>query len=107
MVSSSEFDDSAQLLDLSPDGKLIAQTRNMATVEIVEVLSGQVLLAIDPKTMVNSADFSPDSQRLLITSMDEAIAFEYDLTKAAMLDSYSGFEFAGPVYTVIYDQFER
>ena len=100
--NSSDFDTTAQLLDVSPNGKTIAQTRDMANVEIMDIMTSEVVMTISPEFMINSADFSPDSDRIVITSMDEAVAQEYDLATGSLVDTYSGFEFAGPVYTVQY-----
>lgn len=101
-INSTQLDQSAQFLDVSHDGTLIALTRDMETVEIIDSTTSTAVQRIEVSMLINSVDFSMDNQRILVSSMDEIKAVEYDLVSGHQLGIFTGFEFAGPVYSVTY-----
>lgn len=87
-----------QILDASPDGKTIAVTGDMKTIDFWDVLSHQKELSITPPAGFGSAEFSPDGQRFLTTATDAWEVTIWNTANGSIFDRLSGFETAAPMY---------
>lgn len=90
-----------QRVSVSPDGKTAAAiSKDMNTVSVVDITSGNTLQTIQPGFQVMQAVFSPDGKWLVISSFDAWKAVLYDPSTGEIVNTLTGFETAAPVYDV-------
>ncbi|MCD6476077.1 MAG: hypothetical protein J7K85_07450 [Anaerolineaceae bacterium] len=105
IISSTPLDVEIQLLDISPNGRFTAQTSDMWTIQIIDNTSGDLFQTLEPEEQFMDAHFSPDSNRILIPSLDNIKGIEFDVITGTRLNEFTGFSFGGPVYDVFYAQY--
>ena len=94
--------DNQQLLDYSPDTRLFATTRDLHTLELSDIESGEVQSTLIPGYPIYNAVFLPGGRQIAILSADEMAFSIWDIDSGEKLNSYSGFESAAPVYAIAF-----
>ena len=86
------------VLDVSPDGHMLAITTDNQNIQLVDITSGKNLALIQTAGGFDAVSFSPDGSRLTSNSMDVIRADLWDTTNGQIITSLSGFQTAAPVY---------
>ncbi len=90
------------LLDLSPDLRVFAQTSDQQTLELRDANSNSLLRSIKPGGTFGDAVFAPDGKTFAVTSMDEIAATLWDVQTGQQIKKLTGFQTAAPVYQVAF-----
>lgn len=90
------------LLDLSPDLRVYAQTSDQQTLELRDTSSNTLLRSIKPGGTFGDAVFAPDGKTFAVTSMDEIAATLWDVQTGQQIKKLTGFQTAAPVYQVAF-----
>jgi WD40 repeat protein len=94
--------DNQQLLDYSPDTRLLATTQDQQTLELSDIESGEVRSTLTPGYPIYNAVFLPGGRQIAILDANEMAFSIWDIDSAEELNSYSGFESAAPVYSIAF-----
>jgi WD40 repeat protein len=92
----------ANLLDLSPDLRLFAQTSDQRTLELRDATSNLLLRSFTFGGPFGDAVFAPDGKTFAVTSMDEIAATLWDVQTGQQTKKLTGFQTAAPVYQVAF-----
>ncbi len=102
MLAEVVMKDNQQLLDFSPDTRLLATTRDQHTLELSDIESGMLESTLTPSYPIYNAVFLPGGKQIAILSANEMAFSIWDIDSAEKLNSYSGFESAAPVYAIAF-----
>ena len=91
-----------QLLDYSPDTRLMATTQDRNTLELSDIESGMLNSTLTPGYTIYNAVFLPGGKQIAILSADEMSFSIWDIDSAEKLNSYKGFETAAPIYNITF-----
>jgi WD40 repeat protein len=86
------------LLDVSPQNNLVAVSSNYKKIELTSLMTGQVVNTLQPQSQFSAGSFSPDGKSIAVVKIDNIGVDLYDITTGKLIDSFSGFETAAPVY---------
>ena len=81
-----------QIVQTSPDSKLVAFDRDDATITIASTATGTILtnFSIDKEKWINSINFSPDSKQIIVSAVDneESITKTWIIDPSTLIDIY-------------------
>jgi len=98
-LDSYTFETPAALSAASPDGKTIAFSSDYLSINLVDIVKGEIMVSIPAPGQIGILDFSPDGETLLSTSMDEILVNLWDSSSGELLAMLGGFDTAAPVYS--------
>ncbi len=90
------------LLDLSSDLRVFAQTSDQRTLELRDASSSSLLRSVTFGGTFGDAVFAPDGKTFAVTSMDEIAATIWDVQTGQQTKKLTGFQTAAPVYQVAF-----
>lgn len=88
------------LLDFSSDGHTLAAGRDNAQIDLIDVTSGHVALTLTPTRLFLAARFTSDGKALVLSEEDLSAEL-WNASSGQLLKTFSGFETAAPVFSVI------
>lgn len=86
------------LLDVSPNNNLIAVSSDYKSIDLISLVTGQVVDTLQPQSQFSAGSFSPDGSSIAIVKVDNIGVDLYNISSGKLIDSFSGFETAAPVY---------
>ena len=93
-----------QILDFSPDSQLAAISIDQQSLELIDIEGGLLHSTIQPGYPIYGAVFLPGGKQIAILNANEISFSIWDIDSGEMLNTYSGFETAAPVYNITFSE---